>query len=241
MIQNFQMEAGDLVPAITTEQMQKVDSLAIEKYGPNLYQMMENAGRNLALLTKQLLGQSWQKAHIIILAGTGGNGGGGICAGRHLANHGGKVQLAITKSERLGGVPADQRRIFRASAGSEQSLDSLDKADIIIDAVIGYSLAGAPGGAALQFIQWANAQKAPKLSLDAPSGLDTTTGAVRGEYIRAAATLTLALPKTGLVPEKTGELYLGDIGIPAAVYKEIGIHCESPFSDQYIISLKSVQ
>ncbi len=82
----FYSHEGIAVPAVTTEQMIEIDRIAMEETGPNLWQMMENAGRNLALFTIECLGVNWRKAKIAILAGTGGNGGGGICAARHLAN-----------------------------------------------------------------------------------------------------------------------------------------------------------
>jgi NAD(P)H-hydrate epimerase len=99
--------------------------------------------------------------------------------------------------------------------------------DLIVDAVIGYSLSGAPRGTASQMITWANAQSAPVLSLDAPSGIDTTSGQVYKPAIRAAATLTLALPKKGLRTFNTGdyvgELYLADISIPPGLYAGTGL------------------
>jgi NAD(P)H-hydrate epimerase len=237
MIHNFQSETGTVIPAITTEQMRKVDYLALEKYGPNLFQMMENAGRNLATLTKKNLGRNWRKANIIILAGTGGNGGGGICAGRHLANHGGNVQLVITDKGRVDGVPERQRLIFSATSGRETSMHDVRSADIILDAIIGYSIKGAVSGEAGQLIDWANDSAAPKLSLDVPSGFDSTTGTAAGHFIRATATLTLALPKTGLAPKNTGELYLGDIGIPSAVYEELELSFSSPFEMDHITKI----
>ena len=88
------------VPAVTTEQMIEIDRIAIEETGPNLYQMMENAGRNLALTIIDKIAEI-SNPSIVILAGTGGNGGGGICAARHLANRNFNVKLAITERSKL--------------------------------------------------------------------------------------------------------------------------------------------
>jgi len=82
----FRTDRGVLVPAVTTEQMREVDRIAVEETGPNLYQMMENAGRNLTAVALEMLGDGSTESRILVLAGTGGNGGGGICAARHLAN-----------------------------------------------------------------------------------------------------------------------------------------------------------
>lgn len=79
---------------------------------------------------------------------------------------------------------------------------------------------GNPRGTAGALIRWANAQDAPILALDAPSGVDTATGVVFDPAIKAAATMTLALPKEGLrasgVEVCVGELYLADISVPPA-------------------------
>src|SRR5262252_6871963 len=81
-------DSGIEVPVVTTEQMREIDRIAVDETGPNLFQMMENAGRNLALQAMEVLGAKWSRASMIVLAGGGGNGGGGICAARHLANRG---------------------------------------------------------------------------------------------------------------------------------------------------------
>jgi NAD(P)H-hydrate epimerase len=68
----------------------------------------------------------------------------------------------------------------------------------------------------------AMSQRAPILSLDVPSGIDTGTGTVYEPAIRATATMTLALPKRGLglpgAEELVGELYLADISVPPELY-----------------------
>ena len=87
--------AGREVPAVTADQMREIDRIAIEDTGPNLFQMMENAGRNLALHALDVLGTDWRDRHTLVLAGAGGNGGGGICAARRLANHGANVTLVL--------------------------------------------------------------------------------------------------------------------------------------------------
>ena len=99
----------------------------------------------------------------------------------------------------------------------------LPAAELIIDALIGYSLRSAPVGLTAEMIEAANAADAAVLALDMPSGIDADTGDVRASAIRADATLTLALPKSGLVEDAArpyvGELYLADIGVPAELYR----------------------
>lgn len=104
-------------------------------------------------------------------------------------------------------------------------------------------LSGPPHGAAAELIGWANSQPAPVLALDAPSGLDTTTGNVFTPAIRAAATMTLALPKQGLlaghVAPYVGELYLADISVPPGLYAgpSLGLAVGSLFARSDIIRL----
>jgi NAD(P)H-hydrate epimerase len=238
-MKRFYTDSGIEVPAVTEEQMREIDRIAMEETGPNLYQMMENAGRSLSLLAMEVLGREWNKANVVVLAGTGGNGGGGICASRHLANRGVKVKLCISNPDGLTDVPAHQRKVFQATAGEEVNLESLPEKDVdlILDALIGYSLRSAPRGVVKELIQWANGTGVHILSLDVPSGVDATTGATPGEFIKPRWALTLALPKTGLLPERTGDLYLADLGIPERTYTSMGLNYISPFGDRYYAPL----
>jgi NAD(P)H-hydrate epimerase len=217
----FLDDTGRIIPAVTEAEMREVDRIAINETGPNLFQMMENAGRNLALTAIDMLGSSWRDRPIAVLSGGGGNGGGGITAARHLKNHGATVTIVLTGADRLSAVPADQLAIYR-SAGGLVAVDPPGEAVLIIDAIIGYSLSGAPRGRSLELIEWSNAAAAPVLSLDIPSGIDATSGQATGAVINADTTLTLALPKTGLCAPQAGSLILGDLGIPTEVYARLG-------------------
>jgi NAD(P)H-hydrate epimerase len=237
----FVTRDGVRVPAITTDQMREVDRVAIDEVGPNLYQMMENAGRNLALTVIDRLGPDWASTPVVVLSGTGGNGGGGICAARHLANRGANVALVISDPARLTPVPGEQFRVYRGTNGAVASVaDRADlEAGIIVDAMIGYSLGGAPRGAVETMIEWAMGRPVPVIALDVPSGIDSTTGEALGAYVSAAATLTLALPKTGLGVAAVGELQLADIGIPAEVYRRIGVDVPPAlFGARYRVALE---
>ncbi len=114
---------------------------------------------------------------------------------------------------------------------------------LIVDGVIGYNLRGTPAGAAAMLIEWANAERAPVLALDAPSGVDTTTGTVYEPTVRADATMTLALPKEGLrapgVAPYVGELYLADISVPPSLYAApaIGLSVGPLFARDDVIRL----
>jgi NAD(P)H-hydrate epimerase len=239
MIEMFKTDEGIGVPAVTTNQMIEIDRIAMEETGPNLFQMMENAGRNLAELSIKTLGNSWDKSEILILAGTGGNGGGGICAARHLANKGAKVEVCITDVENLKEVPAYQMHILKSTSTKIISIKDLqnENPDLIIDAIIGYSLSGKPKGSSAEMIEWASKKLGVRISLDVPSGVNATSGEVTGTFINPDLTMTLALPKTGLIPVVTGDLYLADIGIPAKVYEKLKIDYQPPFEEKYYVKL----
>ncbi|MBI4502049.1 MAG: NAD(P)H-hydrate epimerase [Gemmatimonadetes bacterium] len=233
---------------VTAEQMIEVDRAMVEDYRIELLQMMENAGRGLAQLARdRFLDGSADRKTVIVLAGGGNNGGGALTAGRHLHNWGAEVRVFLaTPPDALTGVPAHQLEILkRMGLSIAQAIPASGhpRPDVILDGLIGYRLSGAPRGSAAELIRWANAQDAPILALDVPSGVDPTSGAVFDPVIRAAATLTLALPKTGLkLPSaraNVGDLYLADIGVPPGLYARLGmIPPRALFAEREIVPLR---
>lgn len=218
------------IPSLTTEQMIEVDRAMLQDYHISLLQMMENAGRCLADLARsRFLGGDPRGKNIVILAGTGGNGGGALVSARRLHNWGAAVTVLLTKpAAEYGGVPAQQLDALQRMGVKIEVAESMPRNQrmaLIVDGLIGYSLRGAPRGSVAELIRWTNRQSAPILSLDTPSGLDTGTGAAHEPSIRAGATLMLALPKVGLLQpqaaEFTGELYLADISVPAELYQKL--------------------
>jgi NAD(P)H-hydrate epimerase len=235
----FRTEDDIVVPAVTADQMREVDRIAVEEFGLGILQMMENAGRNLALNVMDMLDSA--RGEVTVLAGAGGNGGGGLCCARHLHNRGFKVWVVLDRDPRmLRGAAANQLNILQATglqpADPTEASELMGRSQIVVDALIGYSLRGAPRGKAAELIDLCNQDAARVLSLDVPSGLDATTGATPGPVVRPGRTLTLALPKTGLhsVP---GDLYLADIGIPPEVYHRLGLSFEPLFGKRYWIRL----
>jgi NAD(P)H-hydrate epimerase len=237
------------VPFVDTAQMIEVDRAMIEDYRIELIQMMENAGRNLAHLARSRFLEGDPRAkRVIVLAGTGGNGGGALVSARRLANYGAQVEVYLTRpDDAFAPVPGHQLDILRrmrVPVMLSAALSSAAPADLVIDGVIGYSLRGAPRGGAAELIRWANAQAAPLLALDVPSGVDTATGTVFEPAIRAAATMTLALPKAGLlapgVEAQVGELYLADISVPPGLYAEaaLGLEVGPLFAQSDLIRLR---
>lgn len=231
------------IPVITTQQMVEVDRLMIQEYGITLIQMMENAGRNLAEMARSMCDGSLQGKRIVVLCGSGNNGGGGMVAARHLHNWGSQVQaILVGEANRLKDAPAHQWRILQRMGVASQA-NTLPAVDLIVDALMGYGAQGNPRSPTREWIKSANQSGIPILSLDAPSGLDTTTGRPGDPCIQAAVTLTLALPKTGLlIPLATanvGQLYLADISVPPELYAAPGLdfQVEPLFANQPIVKV----
>lgn len=236
------------IPWLTTEQMIEVDRTMMADYRIDLVRMMENAGRNLAHLARaRFLDGDPRGKRVVVLAGTGGNGGGALVCARRLHNYGAAVQVVVTRPDaEFSRVPGEQLDILRrmgVPVGQAEAVTAIELPELVIDGLIGYSLKGAPRGAAAELIRWANATGAPILALDAPSGVDTTTGVVFDPAIRATATMTLALPKAGLrapgVEAQVGELYLADISVPPALYAEpaLGLRVGPIFAQSDIVRL----
>jgi NAD(P)H-hydrate epimerase len=217
---------GRRVPSVTRAQMLEIDRVAMEEATPTLLQMMENAGRSLAETVIQRLGDHASSARVLVLAGKGGNGGGGICGARHLARRVGQVDLCLLDREDLSPAARAQFRVFTSTEGREISFQEFpppSSYDLVIDAVIGYSLGGAPRGNPRRAIEWMGSSGTRVVSLDLPSGLDADTGETPGVFVAAEATLTLHLPKPGLRHPAAGVLWLADLGIPAEVDRRVGV------------------
>ncbi len=239
----------DDVAYVTTAQMVEVDRAMIEDFKIELIQMMENAGRNLAHLARvRFLSGDPRGKRVVVLAGTGGNGGGAMVCARRLHNWGARVQVYVTRpGADFTPVAAHQLDILRrmnVAVAQADAIALVETPTLIVDGVIGYSLKGAPRGAAADLIRWANAQPAPILALDAPSGVDTTTGTIFDPAIQATGTMTLALPKEGLrapgVEAHVGELYLADISVPPELYAEpaLALQVGPIFADSDIVRLR---
>ena len=224
---------ADRVPAISVTQMRRVDELMIGTYCIGLAQMMENAGRSLAELAQS----RFAPGSVTVLVGAGNNGGGGLVAARHLANRGVRVEVVVAGSVAPGSLL--QTQLQAATACGVTRTEAPGPSDLVVDALVGYGLTGPLRGPVAELAAWANALAVPVLALDAPSGLDLDTGRAAPAAVHATATMTLALPKHGLLtaPE-TGELYLADISVPSRLYAELGLEVPVLFTHGPLVRLR---
>jgi NAD(P)H-hydrate epimerase len=226
--------APDEIGWLTETQMVEVDRVMVDDLRIELTQMMENAGRNLA----QLVLDRFNPHTVTVLAGSGGNGGGGLVGARHLANRGVDVSVTLGGPQHaLTPVPASQLEILRRMGVPQH--DEPRPAEVVIDALIGYSLKGAPRRRIAALIEPIAAMGDGIVALDNPSGVNVTDGSIPGAAVRADATLTLALPKVGLRDSaQVGELYLADISVPPSVYEAMGVGPAPDFTTSSIVRLR---
>ncbi|MGB9134693.1 MAG: NAD(P)H-hydrate dehydratase [Candidatus Bathyarchaeia archaeon] len=207
---------------ITTREMRALETNA-EYFGVSLLQLMENAGHHVAQEVSAKFPS--RKTRIAVFCGLGGNGGDGFVAARHLISLGYPVQVVVA-GEGLSITHEATRRNWLAlqSLRSPECVTEIHdssqvpaaKADVVIDALLGTGLKGAPRQPTLSLISMINGIFAFKLAVDIPSGLDSDSGEVLGEAVRADMTATFHRPKPGLAKAKeyVGELLVRDIGLP---------------------------
>jgi hydroxyethylthiazole kinase-like uncharacterized protein yjeF len=210
-----------MLELLTSEEMSQADRLAMEGGVPGL-KLMENAGRAVA---DEVATRFPDASEVAVLCGPGNNGGDGFVAARHLLDKGYAVRLGFKGDpERL---PQDAAAMAKTWAGAVEPLSAelLSRAEIVVDALFGAGLARPIEGDFAALIGAVNASGLPVIAVDVPSGVDGTTGAVKGIAVRALATVTFFRLKPGhlLLPgrELCGETRVADIGIPESVLQTI--------------------
>lgn len=221
------------IPTATAAQMAQVDRIMMDELGVDVLQLMEAAGLVVTEATRRQLGGDVAEARVLLLAGSGGNGGDALVAARHLLARGAAPQVLLSKpADTLPEVTAHQERAARAvgvpiGAMPEGEGALGERWDLIVDGLLGFSGHGDPRGAIAEMIRRANAHAAPVLAIDLPSGLDATSGVPGDPCIHAATTVALVLPKHGFLTDAArqvcGAIAVGDIGVPASVLARLGV------------------
>ena len=209
----------------TADEMRRIDAAGMQKYGIPGAVLMENAGRQVAEAVRGLL-DAFPGARVVIFCGKGNNGGDGFVAARHLSNQGADVHcvLLADPSALTGDAAANFRIAHTMGVPIEENADDsavrvrADRADIIVDAILGTGASGEVHGVARTAIEAINASDAPVVAADIPSGIHADTGAILGAAVRADVTVTFGIPRLGLVQypgrEHCGELRVVDISLP---------------------------
>lgn len=221
----------DAIPLVTGAQMAAIDRRAINS-GISGIDLMESAGQGVTYAAKNLL-NGFANRHIVVLCGKGNNGGDGFVLARLAAQQGAFVHVFLFASlqDVQGDAKAHLERIAHlpiTCVQSNNALASVHKAlhqtDLIIDALLGTGIKGAPRGLLAQAIDLLKEATCPIIAVDIPSGMHADTGL--GHYAPATQTVTFACPRIAhfFYPGRAscGHLYLIDIGIP-----QTDVHAEN--------------
>src|SRR5712692_2662512 len=195
--------------------------------GIGVGKLMENAGAEVAREVERRYGPIFGK-RILVVAGSGNNGGDGFVAARHLAARGSKVKVLLLSSPeaiRTKEAETNWKRlresgveVLMARDGSELSRvgSEFERAEIVIDAIFGTGIRGEVREPHATAIRLLNESRARKVAVDIPSGLDPTSGEAKGTTVKAEVTIALHKAKVGLRrrSEFTGEVVVVPIGIP---------------------------
>ncbi len=205
---------------LTTAEMERADRLTIAAGTPG-FALMMSAGQAVAQAAMDLM----EEGPILVVAGRGNNGGDGFVAAAELAARGREVSvILLCERDSLQGDAASAARGWKHPV-LPFNPQAIGRPALIIDALFGAGLNRPVKGEPHEMIEAINANGAPVLSVDLPSGINGTTGAVMGVAIRAAETITFFRRKPAhlLMPGRLhcGRVRLADIGIDAQVLGEI--------------------
>lgn len=268
---------------VTPEQMKAIDASAITEYGIPGILLMENAAAAVTaealfmLAGDNCTGNSHDSKKgtdangrqypgmgngsgsrtapkILVLAGSGNNGGDAFAAARQLRGRGTNPvvylvgeKASVTGDARINldilektGLTVTELNETKLSGSDllEELLANLHQSELILDGIFGTGLSREVSGLAKLVIEAANGSGKPILSIDIPSGIDGRDGSIKGACIHADVTVTFCLPKTGLVLhpgcEYVGRLVTADISIPSCVLENRNISAE--YIDKELVS-----
>ncbi|MGG5252401.1 NAD(P)H-hydrate dehydratase [Neobacillus sp. SM06] len=219
------------------KEMQQMDHFTIEKLGLPGVVLMENAGARVA--EEIVASVPCGNPRILVLAGGGNNGGDGFVIARRLADLGMEVLLCLlVDPERIKGdakihfdvyVHRGLPLLFFPKSSLTSIAIELQKADLIVDAMLSTGVAGPLREPFNEIIPMVNAvaAKKPVIAVDIPSGVNSETGRVEGGAVKATKTVTFVFPKKGFFlnegPQYVGEWKVADISVPPSIVQELGL------------------
>jgi ADP-dependent NAD(P)H-hydrate dehydratase / NAD(P)H-hydrate epimerase len=228
------------VPLVGAAAMRRADGQAGEEYGIEPIQLMEVAGWQVARFVDGYLDGNRGK-RIVVVAGSGNNGGDALVAARFLHQRGARVTALVVPSADLNSLTARHTRaVRRLGIPTADWPAALDRgADLLLDGLLGTGVRPPLREPAPAIIEAMNAAGIPIVAIDIPSGMDADGGAGPGVAVRAAATLTLAAPKAGLAGTPgAGRVFVADIGLPAALFGSDRASIEALYRTGDIVELR---
>jgi hydroxyethylthiazole kinase-like uncharacterized protein yjeF len=222
---------------VSARQMKEIDEKMIKDFKQSALSLMEKAGKSVADLTFEILEKNAWPKKVVLFAGKGNNGGDAFVAARLLEEMGVKTQTLLLSSpdEVKGEAKENLKKLKSKGAGfaeiksSEdlnQTLTQTEKASIAIDGIVGTGSKNVLQGLFAEAAEVINSKGFPAVvSIDIPSGLDPNDGIAKGSCVRADYTVTMGLPKMGLIKEEgmnwTGSLRVCDLEIPLEIIQEV--------------------
>jgi NAD(P)H-hydrate epimerase len=230
-----------MLPVLSRAQVREVEAHAIRGGVPSLV-LMENAGRGAVdVLERELCRGRVRGVRIVVVAGTGNNGGDGLVAARHLAARGAQAIVVMAGREASASPEARANADAWRSAGGKmfelttggpliELVDAIAKAEVVVDGLFGTGLSRPIEGWYGQIIDAINRADRPCLAIDVPSGLDADTGVTLGTAVRASVTATFGHHKLGLLTPNGallgGKIHLVGIGIPPSFSTPVGSYAQ---------------
>ena len=209
--------------ALTRKEMAALDAAMI-RIGIDVPRMMELAGLFIAITATDMIRHD-RKKRVLVMSGSGNNGGDGMVAARHLLNWGYRTEVALAAGAKsLKNVPGQQWKILKNMGVRSVKKIRWRGYGLIIDALLGYNVRGNPRGEFAKLITAANNSKIPILAVDLPSGLDAS-GRAFNPCIEAKTTIALAAMKKGLPRSRklTGKVLLAYMTVPNLINKRFGL------------------
>ncbi|MGY5885953.1 NAD(P)H-hydrate dehydratase [Modestobacter lacusdianchii] len=229
-----------MIGLFTADQVRGAEQRVLSWLRPDA--LMQRAATGLATVCLGLLGRA-HGVRVVLLVGSGDNGGDALLAGARLAARGAQVHAVLLDPGRAhaAGLTALRRaggRVVDADAAG------LERADLVLDGIVGIGGSGPLRPAAAELVRRATAGPGLLVAVDVPSGVDADTGEVPGEVFPAQHTVTFGAVTTGLVVGagrgRAGTVHLVDIGLadelpaPDAVQltdADVAGHLEAPDAD----------
>ncbi|MHC9542983.1 MAG: NAD(P)H-hydrate dehydratase [Vulcanimicrobiota bacterium] len=219
---------------VTSVESQQIDRISIRQFGMSGALLMETAG----ILTTRVILERFPLAgkKVAVICGTGNNGGDGFVIARHLQRHGITCNTVIVgKKEKLEGDAQLNYKLLTGNGHDVRECSDithlpllatlLHDSSLIVDALFGTGLSSPVKGLARDVIALINSSEKSVTAVDIPSGIDGSTGHICGDAVKAALTVTMGLPKTGLLMYPgalfAGEIFVADIGFPEELMEPV--------------------
>jgi len=187
-------------------------------FGISTLDLMEAAGKAVAEVARSEFGTSGKR--VLVLCGTGNNGGDGLVAARHLAKEARVTVLLARSPDQFDTQEAqtnfERLRDVQILAGLDRSEEAIAEADLLIDSLLGIGAEGSIREPFASLVRQVNGSGKPILSVDVPSGFGTEL------TVRPTVTVALHDVKEGMTPDNSGRIRIVDIGIPSKVTTMIG-------------------